>query len=172
MTLSGAPVAPEERLRGGAEALRWLAERALVGLCAVQVGVADRALRMTAEYTSGRRQFGRPVGSFQAVHQRAGDAFIDVQAIRLTLLQALHKLARGEDAEDTVAVAKYWASAGGNRVTYAAQHLHGGIGIDLDYPLHRYYLWARQISMTLGAATHQLVRIGEAIAAGRAGKAA
>ena len=66
-----------------------------------------------------------------------------------------------------MAVAKFWASEGGNRITYAAQHLHGGIGVDVDYPLHRYYLWARQLSMTLGGATRQLVRIGEGLAAGR-----
>jgi 3-oxocholest-4-en-26-oyl-CoA dehydrogenase beta subunit len=161
-------VAPEY----GAAAARWLRERATAGLCAMAVGVAERALQLTAEYTTERRQFGRPIGSFQAVHQRAGDAYIDVQAMRLTLAQAVHRLAHGEDAEDALAVAKFWASEGGNRVTYAAQHLHGGIGVDLDYPLHRYYLWARQLSMTLGGATPQLVRIGEAIAAGRAGKAA
>jgi 3-oxocholest-4-en-26-oyl-CoA dehydrogenase beta subunit len=156
----------------GRAAARWLRERATAGLCAMAVGVAERALQLTAAYTTERRQFGRPIGSFQAVHQRAGDAYIDVQAMRLTLAQAVHRLAHGEDAEDALAVAKFWASEGGNRVTYAAQHLHGGIGVDLDYPLHRYYLWSRQLSMTLGGATPQLVRIGEAIAAGRAGKAA
>jgi alkylation response protein AidB-like acyl-CoA dehydrogenase len=161
-------VAPEH----GRAAARWLRERATAGLCALAVGVADRALQMTAAYAAERRQFDRPIGSFQAVHQRAADAYVDVQAMRLTLAQAVHRLAHGEDAEDALAVAKFWASEGGNRVTYAAQHLHGGIGVDLDYPLHRYYLWSRQLSMTLGAATPQLVRIGEAIAAGRAGKAA
>jgi hypothetical protein len=168
--VSGADVlvAPED----GRAAARWLRERATAGLCAMAVGVAERALQLTAAYTTERRQFGRPIGSFQAVHQRAADAYIDVQAMRLTLAQAVHRLAHGEDAEDALAVAKFWASEGGNRVTYAAQHLHGGIGVDLDYPLHRYYLWSRQLSMTLGGATPQLVRIGEAIAAGRAGKAA
>jgi alkylation response protein AidB-like acyl-CoA dehydrogenase len=175
LELAGARVGDEDVLvapERGAAAARWLRERATVGLCAMAVGVAERALQMTAAYTSERRQFDRPVGSFQAVHQRAGDAYIDVQAMRLTLAQAVHRLAHGEDAEDALAVAKFWASEGGNRVTYAAQHLHGGIGVDLDYPLHRYYLWSRQLALTLGAATPQLVRIGEAIAAGRAGKAA
>jgi len=58
-----------------------------------------------------------------------------------------------------VAVAKFWASEGGHRVVYAAQHLHGGIGVDVDYPLHRYYLWAKQIELTLGSATRQLLRL-------------
>jgi hypothetical protein len=153
-------VAPEK----GAAAARWLRERATAALSAMALGVSDRALQMTAQYTTQRRQFDRPIGSFQAVHQRAGDAYIDLQAMRLTLLRAVHELEQGEDASDALAVAKFWASEGGNRITYAAQHLHGGIGIDLDYPLHRYYLWARQLSMTLGGGTRQLVRIGAALA--------
>ena len=166
--LSGARVAAEDVLvapERGAEAARWLRQHATAALCAMALGVSERALQMTAKYTTERRQFDRPIGSFQAVHTRAGDAYIDVQAIRLTLLRAVHCLAHGEDAEEAVAMAKFWASEGGNRITYAAQHLHGGIGIDLDYPLHRYYLWARQLSMTLGGATRQLVRIGEGLAA-------
>jgi hypothetical protein len=169
LELSGARVAGEDVLASperGAEAARWLRQHATAALCAMALGVSERALQMTAAYTTERRQFDRPIGSFQAVHQRAGDAYIDVQAIRLTLLRAVHGLAQGEDAEQAVAIAKFWASEGGNRVTYAAQHLHGGIGIDLDYPLHRYYLWARQLSMTLGGATRQLVRIGAGLAAG------
>jgi 3-oxocholest-4-en-26-oyl-CoA dehydrogenase beta subunit len=166
--LSGARVPAEDVLvapERGAEAARWLRQHATAALCAQALGVSDRALQMTAKYTSERRQFDRPIGSFQAVHQRAGDSYIDLQAIRLTLLRAVHCLAQGEDAEDAVAVAKFWASEGANRITYAAQHLHGGIGIDLDYPLHRYYLWARRLSMTLGGATRQLVRLGEGLAA-------
>ena len=170
LQLSGARIAAEDVLvapERGAEAARWLRQHATAALCAMALGVSERALQMTAKYTTERRQFGRPIGSFQAVHQRAGDSYIDVQAIRLSLLRAVHCLAQGQDAEEPVAVAKFWASEGGNRITYAAQHLHGGIGIDLDYPLHRYYLWARQLSMTLGGATRQLVRIGEGLAAGR-----
>ena len=70
-------------LAKGREIARWIVERAIAGLCAMQVGVADRALRMTARYTAERKQFDRPIGSFQAVHQRAGDAFINVEAMRL-----------------------------------------------------------------------------------------
>lgn len=168
LELSGARVAADDVLASperGAEAARWLRQHASAALCAMALGVSERALQMTAAYTSERRQFDRPIGSFQAVHQRAGDAYIDVQAIRLTLLRAVHCLAQGEDAEAAVAIAKFWASEGGNRVTYAAQHLHGGIGLDLDFPLHRYYLWARQLSMTLGGGSRQLARLGELLAA-------
>jgi alkylation response protein AidB-like acyl-CoA dehydrogenase len=150
---------------GGEEILGWTRERALLAQCAMQLGVADRALAITAEYTTERKQFGRPVGSFQAVHTRAADAFIDVEAMRLTLQRALHVLGEGEPAAESLAIAKYFASEGGARVTYAAQHLHGGIGVDLDYPLHRYYLWARQIGIQLGSGAWQLARLGEMLAA-------
>jgi alkylation response protein AidB-like acyl-CoA dehydrogenase len=170
LELGGARVAAADVLGEpgpqGREIVRWATERATLALCFLALGVSDRALAMTAEYTTERRQFDRPIGSFQAVHQRAGDSYIDVIAMRLSALRALHMVEAGDDARDALAVAKYWASEAGNRVTYAAQHLHGGIGLDVDYPLHRYFLWARQISQTLGGATRQLVRIGELLAAG------
>ncbi|MEE8558723.1 MAG: acyl-CoA dehydrogenase family protein [Myxococcota bacterium] len=167
MTLEGARVAeclahPDDA--AAAASLAWTVERATTALCAMLVGVADRALRMTAEYTTGRKQFDRPIGSFQAVHQRAADAYIDVEAMRLTLWQAAFRLAREEPASNEVAVAKFWASEGGDRVTYAAQHLHGGIGVDLDYPVHRYYLWARQLGLALGSSASQIERLGDALA--------
>jgi alkylation response protein AidB-like acyl-CoA dehydrogenase len=149
----------------GAEALAWTEARALLGLCAMQVGVAERALQITARYVTERRQFDRPVGSFQAVHTRAGDAYVDLQAMRLTTWRALHLLEQGEAAADELAIAKFWASEGGARITYAAQHLHGGIGVDVDYPVHRYYLWARQIGLHLGTGTAQLAKLGERLAA-------
>ena len=145
------------------DALEWITLRASVALCAVQSGVAERALRITADYTTERKQFDRPIGSFQAVHQRAADAYIDVEAMRLTLWQAVSRLERGEDAAASVRVAGFWACEGGNRVVFAAQHLHGGIGLDLDYPVHRYYLWARQHSLMLGGAELELERLGEQI---------
>jgi len=143
----------------------WLVERALIGLAAMQLGVSERALRLTAEYTVRREQFDRPIASFQAVHQRAADAYIDVEAIRLTAWQAAWRLATGLPAAAEVAVAKFWASEAAHRVVYAAQHLHGGIGVDIDYPLHRHYLWAKQIELTLGSGTRQLVRLGAELAA-------
>jgi 3-oxocholest-4-en-26-oyl-CoA dehydrogenase beta subunit len=141
---------------GGADAERWLLDRWTVAVCAVQAGVSDRALRMTAEYTSGRQQFDRVIASFQAVGQRLADAYIDAEAIALTMWQAAWRLAEGMPAADEIAIAKYWASDGGQRVAAATQHLHGGMGVALDYPLHRYTLWAKQNELTLGAASKQL----------------
>lgn len=163
VTLDGAR---GDRLGGGSDALAWLVRRATVGLCAMQVGVTERALRMTAEYTSAREQFGRPLSAFQAVSQRAADAYVDVEAIRLTTLAAAWRLAQAMDADESIAVAKFWAAEAGQRVVHAAQHLHGGVGVDVSYPLHRSFLWAKQLELSLGGGTEQLLRLGTMIADG------
>ncbi len=167
LVLSRASVADADRLGGeqeGQAAIRWLADRAVVALCALQLGVVERALEITARYVAERRQFDRPIGSFQAVHQRAGDAYIDVELIRLTTWQAAWRLDQGMPSTGEIAVAKFFASEAGHRIVYAAQHLHGGIGVDVDYPIHRYYLWAREIELTLGSGARQLERLGEELA--------
>jgi alkylation response protein AidB-like acyl-CoA dehydrogenase len=142
----------------------WIVERATAALCAVATGVCERALQMTAEYTKTREQFDRPIATFQAVGQRAADAYIDTEAVRLTALQAAWRLEEGLPATAEVAVAKFWAADGGQRVVHAAQHLHGGIGVDRDYPLHRYFLWAKHVELTLGGATPQLLKLGAILA--------
>ncbi len=148
----------------GQEIVAWIELRATAALCALAVGVCSEALRLTAEYAKTRKQFDQPIATFQAVAQRAADAFIDTEAIRLTALQAAWRIDAGLPAEAAVAAAKYWASLGGSRVVRAAQHLHGGVGVDREYPLHRYYLYARQLELTLGGATQQLRRLGRLIA--------
>jgi alkylation response protein AidB-like acyl-CoA dehydrogenase len=158
--LDGATVAVTDKLDGPDDKVESLHTRALVGLCAVQVGVAERALRMAAEYTTGREQFGRPIGSFQAVQQRMADAFIDLEAIRWTTWHAAWLIAEGRPADRAARIAKFWAAEAGARIAATAQHVHGGIGIDTTYPLHRYFLWAKHNELTLGSATQQLVHLG------------
>jgi alkylation response protein AidB-like acyl-CoA dehydrogenase len=155
--------APAERL-GGAEVLDWLVPRALLGVCALQLGVAEEALRLTAEYTSQREQFGRPLSTNQGVALRAADAYIDVEAMRVTTLLAAWRLDRDGEAPAEVEVAKWWASEGGNRVVHATQHLHGGMGADVDYPIHRYFLWGKQLENTLGGSSAWLARLGARLA--------
>jgi alkylation response protein AidB-like acyl-CoA dehydrogenase len=149
----------------GADVVRFIVDRAIAGLCSTEVGVCEAALRLTASYVSEREQFGAKIGTFQAVAQRIADAYIDTEAIRLTALQAAWRLSEGLPAADELAIAKFWAADGGHRVVHAAQHLHGGIGMDTDYPVHRYYRWSKVIELTLGTATEHLRRLGERIAA-------
>jgi 3-oxocholest-4-en-26-oyl-CoA dehydrogenase beta subunit len=157
--------APAEQLGDdGRSVTAWMLDRALVGLCALQVGVAEGALRMAADYTSERQQFGRPLSTFQGVALKAADAYIDTEAMRVTLWQAAWRLTAGLDATKEVMVAKWWAAEGGQRVVHITQHLHGGMGADVDYPVHRYFLWGKQIEDTLGGASAQLARLGQALA--------
>jgi 3-oxocholest-4-en-26-oyl-CoA dehydrogenase beta subunit len=162
VVLSGAVVPDAHRLGEGADPVGSLHTRALVGLAAIQIGVAERALRIAASYTSEREQFGRPIGSFQAVQQRMADAFIDVEAIRWTTWHAAWLIAEGRPARREAAIAKFWAAEAGARVTATAQQVHGGMGIDITYPLSRYFLWAKQIELSLGSASQQLARLGSA----------
>ena len=163
VVLDGVRVADDARLAGD-DVVPWLVERATVLLCAQQLGVVERALEMTAAYTKERIQFERPLATFQAVGQRAADAYIDVEAVRLTLWQAAWRLSEGVPASTEVEVAKFWAAEAAHRVGHAAVHLHGGAGIDLDQPIHRYFLAAKAIEFALGGATDQLLRIGRTFA--------
>jgi 3-oxocholest-4-en-26-oyl-CoA dehydrogenase beta subunit len=168
LELSGVKVGADAVLgdaANGGAVLDWIVQRATAGLCATAIGVCEQALHMTAEYTKTREQFERPIATFQAVGQRAADAYIDTEAVRLTAWQAVWRLDAGLPAASEVAVAKFWASEGGQRVVHAAQHLHGGMGVDRDYPLHRYFLWAKQIELTLGSETPQLRALGAMLAA-------
>ncbi len=160
VTLVGAPAEP----LGGADCFGWLIDRASVGLCAIELGLCDKVLRMTASYTSQRTQFDRPIATFQAVAQRAADAYIDVETIRLTLWEAAWRLAQGLPAARQIAVAKLFAAEAGQRVTYAAQHLHGGIGFDLGYPLARYYPLSKWLELNLGGAAASAARLGRLLA--------
>jgi len=168
LALDGVEVTESDLLAAGEgrEALAWLVEHATAARCAMQLGVCERALEMTSEYGRERVQFDRPIGSFQAFHQRAADAYIMLEALRLAAWEAAWLLAQGKPAAEAVAVAKYWAAEGGQFSAYACQHLHGGVGIDIDYPLHRHFIWASRIEHELGSAPQQLEKLGARIADG------
>ncbi len=149
----------------GAGIVDWMVQRSAAALSLLEAGAASAAMALVAEYTKTREQFGKPIATFQAVGQRAADAYVDTEAIRLTAWQAAWRIAEGLPADKEVAIAKFWAADGGQRVVHAAVHLHGGVGVDRDYPLHRYFLITKQIELTLGGATDQLLRLGAALAA-------
>jgi alkylation response protein AidB-like acyl-CoA dehydrogenase len=169
MELSGVAVGGDRLLGGdsadGAAIVALMAEYATTALCIQEAGACAAALELTAEYTKTRVQFEKPIATFQAVGQRAADAYVDTEAIRLTAWQAASRLAAGLPASAEVAVAKFWAADGGQRVVHAAAHLHGGVGVDRDYPLHRFFLLTRQIELTLGGASDSLRRLGRMLAA-------
>lgn len=169
VTLDGATLSGDAivgSVEDGAAIVTELVQRGQIALAQRQVGVAAEALRRTADYSSNRIQFGKALGSFQGVQQRAADAFIDVEAMRSTALLAAWQYDRGEVQAADVATAKYWAAMGGHRVVHTAQHLHGGMGADVTYPIHRFFLAATQIGEALGGAAPMAAKIGREVAAG------
>ena len=142
----------------------WLFQRAAACVAALQLGVAAEAMRRTAEYAGTRHQFGRPIGSFQGVALRAADGYIDIEVARGTLMQLGWRLDQGLDATSAAHVAKYWANQCGHRVAHTTAHLHGGLGADVSYPIHRFLLWARALEMTAGGAQSHLFELGELVA--------
>jgi 3-oxocholest-4-en-26-oyl-CoA dehydrogenase beta subunit len=153
-----------QRIVGGEDVVSWIATLDILGRSAFQLGVLDRGLQLTAEYARTREQFDRPIGSFQAVGQRLADGYIDVKGLRLTLTQAAWRLSEDLPADTEVATAAFWAADAGHRVAHTIVHIHGGVGIDTDHPVHRYFLAAKQTEFTLGGATGALLRIGRELA--------
>lgn len=141
-----------------------LASGARTAVSALTLGVVEEALARTAQYTGERRQFGRPIASFQAVSHRAADGYIDREALRSNLWQAAWRLDAGRDAGMASQSAKWWAAEAAHRIGHTAQHLHGGIGSDLEYPIHRYFLWAKELEFSLGGARRQLAASGRRLA--------
>ncbi|MFE7610185.1 acyl-CoA dehydrogenase family protein [Streptomyces celluloflavus] len=139
------------------------------GTCALALGLGERVLAMTSDYTGKREQFGFPVATFQAVAVQTADRFIDLRAMEATLWQAAWRLATGASGAlppaGDIAVAKIWAAEGVRRIVQTAQHLHGGFGADTDYPLHRYHAWAKHLELALGPAAAHEEALGDLLAA-------
>ncbi|MCY3633205.1 MAG: acyl-CoA/acyl-ACP dehydrogenase [bacterium] len=163
-------VVGEDAALGGADGrsmVEWTLARAQVAAAAVALGCCEEATAMAAAYTSQREQFGRPLSTNQGVAMRAADCYIDTDCMRVTLLQAAWLIDEGrspEEVADAAAVAKWWSADAGQRVVHATQHLHGGMGADVDYPVHRYFLWVKQLENTFGGGSRQLAAIGRALA--------
>ncbi|OBI18012.1 acyl-CoA dehydrogenase [Mycobacterium sp. E2327] len=152
------------RMVGDGVVAVWLDTLITLGRSAFQLGVLERGLQMTAEYARTREQFDRPIGSFQAVGQRLADGYIDVKGLRLTLTQAAWRVSEDMAADIDVASAAFWAADAGHRVAHTIVHIHGGVGVDTDHPVHRYFLAAKEIEFALHGATGQLRRIGRELA--------
>ena len=167
LSLQEVPVSAEDVLAEGDQArtvLAWVAERMTAALAIQALGIADQMMQITAQYTAEREQFGVKIATFQAVGQRAANCYIDVQCLQMAVMQAVSLLDREEDATAAVRVAKVWAGDTCHRVSHAAQHLHGGMGVDRDYHLWRYCLWSKKVELLMGSNAEQLSLIGESLA--------
>ncbi|GAB2861679.1 acyl-CoA dehydrogenase family protein [Nocardioides pacificus] len=157
----------QDRLVGAADGSvdERLRQLMTLAACAHQLGVTEGASKLTAAYARTREQFGRPIGSFQAVSQRLADGYIDVLGQQLTLWQAAWRLDEGLPATTELATAKLWAADAGHRIAHTTVHVHGGVGIDLDGEAHRYFTAAKRFEFAFGGTTEQALTIGRALAA-------
>lgn len=169
-TTSGIPDAmltftdtPARRIGGAAERDDVI-RRGISAACIVLSGSCATALDLTAKYAVTRKQFERVIASFQAVSQRTADAYIDAEAVKLTAWQAAWRMAEGKPSDEQLLSAKYWSAEGGWRVMHGAHHIHGGVGVDRDYPLLRHFLQHKQLELQLGSGTPSLRRLGAILA--------
>ncbi|MCT4357268.1 acyl-CoA/acyl-ACP dehydrogenase [Streptomyces sp. Je 1-79] len=151
---------------GGQGACADVLAMARIVFAGLQAGVCAGSLARAVAYTSVREQFGRPLSTHQAVQLRAADAHMDTEAIRVTAYEAAWRHDEGLPAVEHALTAAWWASEAGKRVVHAGQHLHGGMGADLDHPVHRHFLWGRQLDAYLGCGTELLAELGDLIANG------
>ncbi|MFE5941113.1 acyl-CoA dehydrogenase family protein [Streptomyces sp. NPDC056480] len=157
--------AAAERLGAGGAYEDVLAS-ARIAFAGLQAGVCAGSLARAVEYTSVREQFGRPLSTRQAVQLRAADAHMDTETIRVTAYEAAWRHDQDLDVRGAALTAAWWASEAGKRVVHAGQHLHGGMGADLDHPVHRHFLWGRQLDAHLGCGTELLAELGDLLAQG------
>lgn len=166
LQLTNVQVPQEDVVARGGQALaamEWATQATRTALCAQALGACDKMMRITGQYTSEREQFGRAVATFQAVSHRVADCYIDVESLRLVTQQAASLIDQGRPAQEAVTIAKIWCGDVCHRVSQAAQHCHGGTGVDRDYPLHRYSLLVRQIELSMGNTAQLTGALGEAI---------
>lgn len=145
-------------------ATEWLEQRVIAALASLQLGVSAEQIVRTAEYLKEREQFGRAIATFQAVQMTMADCHIAVEALRSTLYQLLYRLDAGLPSPSEALATQYLSCEAAHLVGHKTQHVHGGVGVDLTYPIHRFLYWSRHLSMVLGSASGSLERLGNWLA--------
>ena len=151
--------APVESVLGSAECVRDLYQLAVAGACALMDGAVAGALALTRDYVASREQFGRPLATFQAVSQQIADTYIASRTLHLATLSACWRLSEGRDQGADLDVAGYWCAEQAPRAVRTCHHLHGGLGMDVTYPLHRFSSLVADLVRFLGGAEYRLERL-------------
>jgi 3-oxo-4-pregnene-20-carboxyl-CoA dehydrogenase alpha subunit len=159
LRMDGAPV---EEMLGGADCVRDLYQLAVAGACALADGAVAGALALTRDHVATREQFGRPLAAFQAVSQQIADVYIASRTLHLATLSACWRLDAGLDAGPEMGtdleVAGYWCAEQAPRSVRICHHLHGGLGMDVTYPLPRFSSLVADLVRFLGGAEYRLER--------------
>ncbi|MEM6106465.1 acyl-CoA dehydrogenase family protein [Mycobacterium sp. 050272] len=159
-TVTFAAVAiPDTDVLDGATARR-INELALAAIGAFTDGLVAGALRLTADYVAGRKQFGKPLSTFQTVAAQLAQVYIASRTIGLAAKSVVWRLSEGRDADDDLDVLGYWIASQAPPVMQTCHHLHGGMGMDITYPMHRYYSTIKDLTRLLGGPSHRLDLVG------------
>jgi 3-oxo-4-pregnene-20-carboxyl-CoA dehydrogenase alpha subunit len=159
-TVTFAAVAvPDTDVLAGATARR-VNELALAAIGAFTDGLVAGALRLTADYVAGRKQFGKPLSTFQTVAAQLAEVYIASRTIDLAAKSVVWRLSEGRDADDDLDVLGYWITSQAPRMMQICHHLHGGMGMDITYPMHRYYSTIKDVTRLLGGPSHRLDLVG------------
>ncbi|MGX7723375.1 acyl-CoA dehydrogenase family protein [Rhodococcus sp. 5G237] len=144
----------------GADAVVTLHRIALAAVAAFADGLLSGATELTAKHVSERHQFGKPLATFQAVAQQIADVYVTARTLHVAALSSVWRLAEGLDAADDLDVTAYWIAAELPPAMRVLHHLHGGVGVDETYPLHKYSSTAKDLARLLGGASYRLDLVG------------
>jgi 3-oxo-4-pregnene-20-carboxyl-CoA dehydrogenase alpha subunit len=158
VTFDGVAVGESDVL-AGATAHR-VNQLALAMIGAFVDGLVAGALRLTADYVANRKQFGKPLSTFQTVAAQLSEVYIASRTIDLAAKSVIWRLAEGRDADDDLDVLGYWVTSQAPPVMQTCHHLHGGMGMDITYPMHRYYSTIKDLTRLLGGPSHRLDLVG------------
>lgn len=148
---------------GGGDAVDVLHRYALAGAAALADGTLAAALELASEHVRTREQFGRPLAAFQAVAQQIADVYIASRTLHLAAMSAAWRLSAGLDADADLDVAAYWLAVEAPRALATCHHLHGGLGLDVTYALHRFSAAIKDLSRFVGGPAHRLGKLGELV---------
>ena len=151
---------PQSDVVAGPDGVHRVNQLALATTGAFAAGLVAGALRLTADYVAKREQFGRPLSTFQTVAAQLAEVYIASRTISLAATSVVWRLAEGRDADDDLAVLGYWLTSQAPPVMQTCHHLHGGMGMDITYPMNRYYSTIKDLTRLLGGPSHRLELVG------------
>ena len=143
----------------GAEVHR-LNQLAVAAVGAYAAGLVAGAVRLTADYVANRHQFGRPLSTFQTVAAQLAEVYIAARTLSLASASVIWRLAEGRDADEDIDVMAFWLTSNAPPAMQTCHHLHGGMGMDITYPMHRYYSSIKDVTRLLGGPAHRLDLVG------------
>jgi alkylation response protein AidB-like acyl-CoA dehydrogenase len=174
VTFDGVAVADSDVLADGAGAarpatldtVRRVNQLVLATTGAFIAGLVAGALRLTADYVASREQFGKPLSTFQTVAAQLAEVYIASRTIALASTSVIWRLSEGRDADEDIDVLGYWVTSQAPPVMQLCHHLHGGMGMDIAYPMDRYYSTIKDQTRLLGGPSHRLTLLGESTLVG------